>query len=339
MSRRFLGIIALSFSLAASVTAKPIQRSVTGYFWLPDKDSSPYWTLADHVDCFTALAPTWLLFDAAGKFTDNTDKRLIRYAHDHGLKVTPLVANSPFQATVARLIFATEEAVQKNVSLLLSTIKASGADGINVDIEGVAPADRPLYNTFIEALCKAFHAENLNVTLDLPAKTADAPAADWAGFGDYAFLGNHADQIQLMCYDEHWSGGSAGPIASIPWVRKVMEYATKVIPKSKVVMGVPFYGYDWPVTGKTTEVTGIGAYELLKTYRQTPKWDADAQTYWFEYSDKAGVRHTAYFEHERTLRARLELAKEFGIAGISIWRLGEETSGYWPPLKRFKDGR
>lgn len=339
MSRRFIGIVALAFSLAASVTAKPTQRSVTGYFWLPDKDSSPYWTLADHVDCFTALAPTWLSYDASGKFTDNTDYRLIRYAHEHGLKITPLVANSPFNAKVARPIFENDAAVQKNVALLLATVKASGADGINVDIEGVAPADRPLYNAFIAALCTAFHAENLIVTLDLPAKTADAPTAEWAGFADYEFLGKQADQLQLMCYDEHWSGGSAGPIASIPWVRKVLAYVTTIVPKSKVVMGVPFYGYDWPSTGKTAEVTGIRAYELLSTYHQTPKWDADAQTYWFEYTDSTGVRHTAYFEHERTLRARLELAKEFGIAGIAIWRLGEESSGYWAPLKRFKDGR
>ncbi|HEY3413412.1 MAG TPA: glycosyl hydrolase family 18 protein [Armatimonadota bacterium] len=339
MSRRFIAIITLYLALAAAVTAKPIQRNVTGYFWLPEGDSSPYWTLADHADCFTALAPTWLSFDASGKFTDNSDKRLIRFAHAHGIKVTPLVANSPFRAEVARPIFANEEAVRANVALLLKTIQASGADGVNVDIEGVAPANRPLYNAFIEALCKAFHDGKLIVTLDLPAKTADTPAAEWAGFGDYAFLAKHADQLQLMCYDEHWSGGKAGPIASIPWVRKVMEYATAVIPKEKVVMGVPNYGYDWPATGKTTEVTAARAYELLETYHLTPEWDADAQTCWFEYTDAAGVRHTVYFEHERTRQARLALAKEFGIAGVSIWRLGEESSGYWAPLKRFKDGR
>jgi spore germination protein YaaH len=336
VSRSFIEITVLIAVLASAVTAKPIERSVTGYFWLPDKDSSPYWTLANHVDCFTALAPTWLSYDASGKFTD---KRLIRYARAHGLKVTPLVANSPFKAEVARPIFADADAVKRNVALLLKSIQDSGADGINVDIEGVAPADRSLYNAFIEALCKAFHEHKLLVTLDLPAKTRDAPTAEWAGFADYAFLGKHADQLQLMCYDEHWSGGSAGPIASLPWVESVIKYAVSVIPKSKVVMGVPFYGYDWPKTGSALEVTGMRAYELLETYHLSPRWDDTSKTYWFTYMDAKSGQRTVYYEHERTLRGRLDIARKAGIAGIAIWRMGDEAKNYWAPLKQFKLGR
>lgn len=339
MSRRFFGFAVLITTLVTPFAAQCAQRSVTGYFWVPDGDSSPYWTLADHVDCFTALAPAWLSYDASGKFTNKTDLRLIRYARAHGLKVTPLVANSPFKAEIARPIFADGDAVRRNVALLLKSIQDCGADGINVDIEGVAPADRPLYNAFIEALCKAFHAHKLLVTLDLPAKTSDAPNGGWAGFADYAFLGKHADQLQLMCYDEHWSGGSAGPIASLPWVESVLKYAVSVIPKSKIVMGVPFYGYDWPSTGSASEVTGVRARELLQTHQLTPQWDDKAQSFWFTYKDANDGPRTVYYEHERTFRARLELARKTGIAGIAIWRLGDEATGYWAPLKRYKLGR
>ena len=104
-------------------------------------------------------------------------------------------------------------------------------------------------------------------------------------------------------------------------------------------MGVPFYGYDWATGVKTTEVTGVRAYELLDTYHQTSRWDETAQTYWFEYKDAEGVLHTAYFEHERTLSESPGPGQEMGIAGISVWRLGDEASGYWAPLQRYKDGR
>lgn len=325
--------------MTASTLAKSPQRSVTAYVWIAEKDTSAYWTLADHIECFSALAPTWLSFDGSGKFTDNSDKRLVAYAHGHGLKVTPLVANSPFKADVARLIFESPEAIRKNTALLLETIKASGADGINVDIEGVAPGDRPLYNAFVKELCAAFHPEHLVVTLDLPAKTGDAPTAEWGGFADYATLGKLADELQLMCYDEHWSSGGPGPIASLPWVRKVLTYATTQMPKAKVVMGVPFYGYDWSTPGHTAEVMPLRAYELLDIYQLKPQWDADAQSYWFKYSDAAGVSHTVYYEHEKTLSARLDLAREFGIAGISVWRIGDETKGFWEPMRKFKVGR
>jgi len=339
MSRRFLEIAILFATMAAPSLAKTTQRSVTAYFWVPEKDTSPYWTLADHIDCFTALAPTWLSFDASGKFTDNTDKRLIAYAHGHGVKVTPLVANDPFRASVAHLVFADADAVKRNVDLLLQSVKASGADGINVDIEGVAPADRPLYNAFVEALCTAFHKEKLLVTLDLPAKSKDAPTADWGGFAEYSTLGKLADQLQLMCYDEHWSSGGPGPVASLPWVRTVLEYVTNQAPREKIVMGVPFYGYDWSTPGHTAEVMPLRAYQLLQIYHQKPDWDANAQTYWFKYTDFEGAAHTVYYEHEKTLEARLELAREFGIAGIAIWRLGDETKGFWGPLKRYKAAR
>ncbi|HEY3268065.1 MAG TPA: glycosyl hydrolase family 18 protein [Armatimonadota bacterium] len=331
--------LALALAVCAPALAKPMQRDVVGYFWVPDNDSSPYWTLADHSDCLTAIAPTWLSYDASGKFNNNSDPRTLKFAKGRGLKVTPLVANSPFRADVARLIFADDAAVTRNVDLLLKTIAGLGADGINVDIEGVAPADRGLYNKFIEALCEAFHARKLVVTADLPAKTSDSPNADWAGFADYAFLGKHLDQLQLMCYDYHWSGGPAGPIAPIEWVRKVAEYAKSVAPKEKIIIGIPFYGYDWPPSGSANEVTGVRAQELLKTEGRKPEWDAEAQAHWLKYKDAAGVERTAYFEDSGSVSARLQVARETGVGGVSIWRLGDETPDFFGPLKRYRDGR
>src|SRR5512138_2297409 len=93
---------------------KPMPRDVVGYFWVPEGDTSPYWTVADHSDAISVLAPTWLSFDASGAFHNSSDARLVRWAHGHGIKVTPLVANAPFKPEVARPIFETDEAIARN---------------------------------------------------------------------------------------------------------------------------------------------------------------------------------------------------------------------------------
>jgi spore germination protein YaaH len=315
------------------------RRDVIGYLWVPEGDTSPYWTLADHSDSLTVIAPTWLSFDATGALTSRADKRLLRFARSRGLRVTPLVANSPFKPETARPIFKDADSVERNVAKLLAAVKDLGADGINVDIEGVAPEDRPLYNVFIAALAEVFHKENLSVTVDLPAKTSDAPSSAWAGWADYAWIGKHVDQAHLMCYDEHWSAGPPGPVASLPWVRKVLDYAVTQIPRKKIVLGVPFYGYDWPPEGTASEVTGSRARELLSTSKAKPERDAESGSLWFHYTDPGGIARTVWYEDEESLKGRLSLAREFGLAGVSIWRLGDETPGFWPILRKYRSGR
>jgi spore germination protein YaaH len=325
--------------LLAAASAQAAKRQVVGYFWVPDNDTSPYWTLADHTNALTAIAPTWLAFEKDGTLTNTADARTLRFAKSRGLQVTPLVANHPMRPETARPVFADADAVTKNVALLLKTVTDLGADGINVDIEGVSPGDRALYNNFIEALCRAFHQRGLLVTAAIPAKTADNPTGAWAGFADYAFLAGHLDQVQLMCYDEHWSGGEAGPIASLPWVRKVMEYATSVMPREKIVMGIPFYGYAWPAAGTASEVTPLKGEQLSGAPGSAPAWDDAAKTTSVAYVDDTGGKRTAYFETARSLGLRLDLAREFRVAGVAIWRLGDETPDFWPLLKRYRDGK
>lgn len=333
----FLAAGLMTAALAAPASAA--RREVVGYFWVPDNDTSPYWTLADHSDALTAIAPTWLSFDKDGNFQNSADARTVRFAKSRGLVVTPLVANQGFKPETARPVFADAAAVKKSVALLLKAVTDLGADGINVDIEGVAPADRPLYNNFIAALCDAFHARGLIVTAAIPAKTADSPNGAWAGFADYAFLGKHLDQVQLMCYDEHWSGGGPGPIASIPWVGKVLDYAVTVIPREKIVMGIPFYGYDWPETGSASEVTPLKGVRLQQETGQAGVWDDVAKTTSIQYKDADGKPRTAYFENARSLKERLDLARARKVAGVAIWRLGDETQDFWPLLKRYRDGK
>ena len=98
-------------------------------------------------------------------------------------------------------------------------------------------SDRDLYTAFVHELAAKLHQDGYQVTLSVPAKTWDDPSSAWSGAFDYRALGKIADAIMIMTYDEHWSGGSAGPVASIGWVKQVLDYATKVIPAPKDPLG------------------------------------------------------------------------------------------------------
>ena len=99
-----------------------------------------------------------------------------------------------------------------------------------------------------------------------------------------------------------------GAIASIGWVRSVVAYATTVIPKSKILLGTAAYGYDWSSSG--TKAYGIASvYNLAASNGATIKWDSNAQSPYFTYTDGNGTSHTVWFENAQSLNYKLDCGK------------------------------
>lgn len=312
---------------------------VMGWILSPHDTKSHYKTIRENADVITHLSPTRIrINDAEGNVVCGKDNYTLSFAKKHGIAVLPLMANGDFDKDVAHAILADPAKRTKVVDQLLTIIKRWKCPGINVDLENLDAADRPLLNAFMQELCDKFHENGLAVTIDVAAKTRDAPEAVWAGVYDYAFLGKCCDLVMLMCYDEHWSGGSPGPIGSKPWIRKCLGYATSVMPKEKVVLGVPFYSYDWPEDGRARSYTSKGIFKLVAERKPTIQWDNKAKSHWFEYADDKGKTRTVWYEDCESLKHKLALAQEFGVAGISIWRLGDEDPEYWKLLEKYRKG-
>lgn len=64
---------------------------------------------------------------------------------------------------------------------------------------------------------------------------------------DYASQGQIADFVTLMTYEWGWAGGPPLAIAPINEVQRVLNYAITVIPRNKILMGIPLYGRDWKI--------------------------------------------------------------------------------------------
>lgn len=271
-----------------------------------------------------------------GSIQGRPSRRLIDEAHAMGIKVYLVISNltrqGQFSSTLmARLVrdqdFST--LVWRNIRNILAEYRL---DGVNLDLEKTPPADRPLFSQMIWTWSAMFRQANYLVSIDVPAKTSDDPQDAWRGSFDYKAIGQAVDEVIIMTYEEHWADSEPGSVASLPWVTQVLDYAIANIPREKIYMGIPLYGYDWPAGGKGRVIGYQRATELARRYGAPLQWDARQHSTFFHYETR-GVRHTVYFEDLRSLREKLQLAKEKGIRGVAIWEMNLGYSRFWEVLQ------
>ncbi|HLN65429.1 MAG TPA: glycosyl hydrolase family 18 protein, partial [Symbiobacteriaceae bacterium] len=133
-------------------------------------------------------------------------------------------------------------------------------------------------------------------------------------------------------------GGEPGPVASLDWTERVIRYATGVMPAQKIVLGVPFYGYDWAADPKTGSSRAYGEADMLKHLSDvgaTAKWDPVAGENVVTYKSPQGDR-VAWFPDQRSLDAKLKLAYQYNLKGIAVWRLGFEPDDWWSDMGAFR---
>ncbi|MGI5838753.1 MAG: glycosyl hydrolase family 18 protein [bacterium] len=314
--------------------AKTGQYTVLGYYTHDyTGDNGSHNTLTAQHSAIDIVCPFQYAVSGSGKLSGDKLNNLMRFASEKNKAVLVLIhnfANGSFSSSVAHQLLNSKTNRANAVQNIYNLLRDSGYDGVHIDIENVLPGDRAAYSAFVAEL-KAKLAPSYLVTLAVPAKVSDNPKAGWVGGFDYAALGKHADLITLMTYDEHWFGGAAGPIASVGWVEKVVRYAVDTIPRNKILLGIPTYGYDWSAAG-TRGVTAAKAVQQASAAGAEIKWDAQAKVPYYYYW-KGSTKHTVYYENSRSIGPKLDLVKKYKLAGIGIWKLGSETKDVWPVIR------
>ena len=127
-------------------------------------------------------------------------------------------------------------------------------------------------------------------------------------------------------------------VAPIPQVRRVVEYALTEIPAYKIDLGIPNYGYDWPlpyergVTAATT-LGNIQAVRLAIQYGVPILFDEQAQSPHFHYQDEQGVEHEVWFEDVRSMQAKFHLISEYDLRGCGYWQIMQWFRANWLLLR------
>ena len=138
----------------------------------------------------------------------------------------------------------------------------------------------------------------------------------------------------LHSYEWGYTAGPPMAVAPLPNVRAVLDYAVTEIPPDKILLGVPNYGYDWPlpfVQGVTRaqSISNQRAIELAIQYDIAIQYDETSQSPYFYYTDTAGTVHEVWFEDARSLSAKLRLIAEYGFLGAGVWNLMRPFSQLW----------
>ena len=211
---------------------------------------------------------------------------------------------------------------------LMETMEAAAQkyDGIQIDFENVGARDAEIFRDFLIELRKRIGPGKM-LSVALPARTRKLKDEIY----DYEKIAPLVDRIIIMAYDEHWSGGKAGPVASMKWCRNVAKFCTENIPKEKLVMGLPFYGRAWENEGFDTSWI-YKSIERIKNENNVTESDVkrlDSVPY-FEFDKEIHV--TAYYDDAQSLSTRCTMYSENGIDKVAFWRIGQEDTSFWKEI-------
>lgn len=313
-------------AMAASANPAPIQ---IGWQYGQSTEAYQKSILQSSVN---VLAPRWYFLEKTGKISDSSVPSLVTWAKNNDKQVWAMVGNRFDQETTHKLL-ASSSMSSNAIQSLKSYVQKYGLDGINVDFENVAGSDRDLFTSFIAKLAKELHSVSAVLSVDLPPDLG----SDWSDAYNYAELAKSADYLVLMAYDEHWSGYTAGSVASLGWVGKHLDKLLAKVPADRLILGMPLYTRDWSLSssGATLSSEDLSLPEQntrATQYGGMPKWDDAVGQYTLEYR-KNGTRHKIWLEDARSLSEKYRLGARYGIAGYAYWHIGGESPDVWTSLK------
>ena len=145
-----------------------------------------------------------------------------------------------------------------------------------------------------------------------------------------------ADYVIIMGYDEHYSGGEAGPVASYPYVKSGIEDTLKEVPKEKVINAIPLYTRVWK-ENKDGEVSsdalGISdAKDWVKSNKVSLQWMENMGLYYGQIPGEE-ERKEIWLEEEKSIGLKMNLIRDYGLAGVACWKLGFEPANIWDIVK------
>ncbi len=290
-------------------------------------DFSSYNSLNANPDLVNLISVFTYQTDGSGNITGTNAPEQVNYANNNNIIPLALVTNSlgsGFSQAVATELLSSASNRQTFITNLIFVIKQNGYKGVNIDFEDIPYILRNNYTAFIEQLKTALSNENLITSVCVAAKCIDYPTNAWNGAFDYYAIGQVADFVVIMTYDEHGPWSNSGAIASYNWVNSVINYAVTVIPKEKIVMGLASYGYEWSSAGnKAYSLTQID--NIISQNNITPIFDNVSKSPYFTYTTNE-ILKTVWYENYQSITLKINIARNYEIKGIALWRLGLENS-------------
>ncbi len=239
--------------------------------------------------------------------------------------------------------FLNSESAKRNFfDKIVYYLKQRNANGVNIDFEGVSSSLRDSMTSFLIRLATRVHHDIPNSIVSVAL-----PAVDWGPVFDIAALKNYLDYFVIMGYDYYWNGSStAGPNSPMfkfqssydyDLSKSITFYLKQGLPPSKLILGIPYYGREWPTKSSSvpSSTTGTGKTRTYKYVKSNPStystrhWEEKSFTPYYVFYDSGNdTWKQCFIDDEASLKYRYKyLVRYRGLAGIGIWALGYDD-GY-----------
>jgi len=312
-------------------------------YWIDLQSYQPDWDLLNYVSYFS------IEVNLNGTLNTNnigTNYYSIRdIAHARNVRVTLVIES--FDQDVQDSILVNK---QKELAMAIAQkIKYYGADGISIDFENLRTTNsitNEPNSILMEEFIRTLYGIIKGISPDYHISYAVHHTVDDAY--QNANLSQYIDALFLMGYDYHWSNGNTTGAVS-PFEDKTqqdIEDSVKILeryyPTNKIILGLPFYGYEWPSSSDEpgARVIGEGRAVYLKNATYSSKiygriWDSSSNTPWFRYQ-KNGMWYQTWYDDDESLGLKIDYGYSENLGGIGFWALGYEGNNatIWNTIKK-----
>lgn len=240
-------------------------------------------------------------------------------------------------------------------------------NSVNIDFETSSISDSQTKNNFT-LFIKELRQQNIDKNSFEISVDVFANAAQQSFLWDLAALEPHTDHFIVMAYDFYRSSSSqAGPVSPLRGkcpptnllqtpeetcleedITSSIADITKIIPPQKVILGIPFYGYQWqtasdsflantyPKTGSTATYSYIqDLFTSSDVSSFSASWSSLSQTPYLNFYKQEDL-YQLHYENPYSLSLKIDLVNQAGLGGIAIWALGYEVpySDLWQTISQ-----
>lgn len=297
------------------------------------------WTLNQTLPYLTELSVFSYGFTMQGELIPPAldDNWMIRRAYEFQtlpiLTLTPFGEDGQFNNYLIHTVVQSEEASETLVAELAAVVQEKGYGGVDIDFEYILAADRDAFTAFVQRVADAMRQIGRQTSVALAPKQSAAQQGLLYEGKDYGGLAAAADYVLLMTYEWGYTYGPPMAVAPIFQVRKVLDYAVTEIPREKIRLGIPNYGYDWPLpfergVTKARTIGNVEAVQIAVEQGAEILYDEMAQSPYFYYEEN-GIRHEVWFEDVRSMQAKFDLIKEYDLNGAGYWQIMRLFRANW----------
>jgi spore germination protein YaaH len=336
-------------TIALAMAISPIQNAYAQKLealWYSTSGEESTQSFLAHATQISIVSPQVFAFDRNGAIHGTVDPRVVARAHDAGVKLVPLVMNPGFDQPMIHRILTVDAVRARAVKSLAALCRDNHFDGIQFDIENVHVKDRDRLTSFMRESAEALHAVGCTVSAAVVPRTSGAPGPssydrwifdNWRGAYDYKALADALDFISYMTYAQHTGGTTPGPVAGFTWMQASLAYVLSLgVPPEKISLGIPSYSDWWypaydakaGARARGSDISFTKVTGLVAAGGVTPMWD-DREKASYAYWPVHDVYQWAWVEDARAFNAKVELVREHGLRGYSVWVLGMEDSAVW----------